>query len=196
MSMQNGQYDSESSEERQSDLAVMDAEEYNQKRRLKRVLDAHDRVEEADRVSSEMITNGQWKGVARNYTVLRALQEFIRECYNLLRQHARDTPGRDEYWKGDPNNPLGKIEMEHDSNIVFVGLQDILRAKKVYVETWEGTKDHRHMANETVELQRKHQIPIGAIWNGFLRLKKFLEDEHDLDLTFESREVDDDADPF
>lgn len=179
---------------RQSDLAVMDAQEYKQKRRLKRILDAHDKVEERREMAKLSLANGNIDKNGVNMAILGAVQEFIRECFNLLRAHAEETDGRDRYWQGDPEAPLGRVEMKRDENdpIIFVGLKDILRAQDVYQESWQVRKSRRHAGPELESESATHTVPERVSMRAFLLAKSFLAEERDMDLSFDG-EVDTDA---
>ncbi|MDR9431867.1 MAG: hypothetical protein RI568_14370, partial [Natronomonas sp.] len=87
--------------DRQSDLAVMDANEYKQKRRLERILDGLDGVQDtADEAWSAYVA-GEISREAYHIAIHRAVRKAIVECYKLLIDHAReiaDADERDHYW--------------------------------------------------------------------------------------------------
>lgn len=179
------------------DLAAVDADEYKQKRRLERILDAQDLVEDVGNASMRMYVEGEVKQEARNILLLQATQQFIRECYNLLQDHAADLDrGEDPYWYGVRDDPLGRIQFEHREDVVFYGLRDLLDANWYYRETWTTTEQPRNRPEREVEHEEVHIIPQSVIFEGYLRLKRFVHEECDLDITFERVEKDTKADPY
>lgn len=172
---------------RQSDLAVMDVDEYKQKRRLERILDAMDNVENLDSETLFPYSAGEISQDAKNIIQLRAVQEFIRECYNLLRRHAEDIDPEegDKFWYGTPENPLGRIRMANGEDVVFYGLRDILHADRFYTETWTETEHPRNMPPREVQKEEQYTVPEEITWAAHLRLKEFLDIHNQLDLSFE-----------
>lgn len=176
----------EREDSRRSDLAVMDVEEYKQKRRIKRILDAHDKVEEFDDEGMYRYMNQEIQKDGWRMLLLRAVQEYIRECFNLVRQYHVESDGdTDHYWTGDRNDPLGKIERQHASDVVFYGLRDVLHADLYYEDSWTEELRTRHGPNQTEEHRQQYAVPREVSWNAFLRLNEFLEEEMDMDLSFE-----------
>lgn len=172
---------------RQSDLAVMDAEEYKQKRRLRRILDARDKVEEKQDNASEMIAEGHLSADGKNIVILHAVQEYIRECYNLLMgYHESDDGGRadvqPDYWS---NWKLGEIDMATTENETFDGLGDVLYAENFYTESWTEQVSTRHGPDQEETYQQQHTVPEEVSMNAYLLLNKFLANETNLDLQFE-----------
>jgi len=68
--------------EPQSDLAVMEANEYKQKRRLERLLDAVDDVQDTADEAWNAYVAGEISQEARNITIQRTVQNAIRESTN------------------------------------------------------------------------------------------------------------------
>lgn len=167
---------------RQSDLAVMDAQEYKQKRRLRRILDAHDHVEEVVNQSYGQFAEGIISMDGKNIRILQAVQEYIRECYNLLMEHSRELEdGQNVYWVGsEADGPLGRIKMDHDRDIIFWGLHDVLHAEPLYTEEWTEYTDHRHGTSEFEEYSQTHSVPERVSIDAFLVLNEFLSEERDL----------------
>lgn len=185
-------------DDRQSDLAVMEANEYKQKRRLERILDARDGVEVRSQEAYGRYAAGEISREAVDITILRAVQSFIRELYNLLWEHRQevkaerdDAPLPDIYLVMDQqdieavNDPLGQIHMAHDDNVVFWGLFDILNADEFYSETWTESIGHRHMANEERELSKTHAVPESLSWESYMLANRFLAEEKDVEIRFE-----------
>lgn len=176
-------------ENRQSDLAVMDANEYKQKRRLQRILDAHDKVEDMSEKAYGQYAEGRISHDGKNIRVLRAVQQYIREVYNLLMEFD-DELGEDEindYWAGAY---LGSLEREHEEDIYFRGLKSVLYADEVYTEEWTENVQARHGPNQSVSRSANHTVPENVSVNAYLLVNKFLSQEKGLEIQFE--EIDDD----
>jgi len=180
--------------EPQSDLAVMEANEYKQKRRLERLLDAVDRVQDTADEAWNAYVAGEISQEARNITIQRTVQSAIRECYKLLLDHAREQAageggGRDRYWRGDMSDPLGTIELLGSDVATVVGLKDFLEAPTFYDKTVTQSVTHRNMPEETVTQTVETTMPEEISYRAYLRLKEFLDDVHDMEISFE--EMDD-----
>jgi hypothetical protein len=175
---------------RQSDLAVMDAQEYKQKRRLRRILDAHDRVEDRASEAFELYSLGEINRHGKNTVLLQAVKQYIREVFQLLRLYEQDADtGEKSYlYRNEGQNILGRIEMEHDPDVVFEGLADVLLADPTYVETWEEEFEQRHGASRTETYQREYSVPETISWKAYLEVNEFLTEQHSLELQFEALE--------
>lgn len=174
--------------DRQSDLAVMEANEYKQKRRLQRILDAHDAVEDRGNEAYRAYAEGTITHDAKNIIVLRSVQQYIREVYNLLREYDRELEEgeENEYWK---QPVLGRIEMEHGDDVVFRGLSDVLFADQVYREEWEEEVEARHGKDQTETHTAQYTVPEEVSLRAFLLVNQFLDAEKSLEIQFE--ELDD-----
>lgn len=175
-------------EERTSDLAVMGANEYKQKRRLERILDAHDRVEDTADDAWQAYVAGDIGSEAKDISIQKAVKKAIREAYNLLIEHASEAQGDDQYWIGDPGNPIGIIDQGHEPTPI-IGLRDFLHTEELYEERWMEDAPQRHGPDEVVEQSTAYTVPEDLSWKAYLRLKQFLSTEHDLEIRFE--ELDD-----
>jgi hypothetical protein len=182
----------ERDESRKSDLAVMDAQEYKQKRRLRRILDAREDVEEVGQEAFRGFIAGDISSDALNVSLLRAVQSYIRECHTLLKDWRNDTYETDEwdpYWTGDPtepdSRPLGRVQFENRDDIVFWGLRDVLRAQDFYEESWTKPVENRHGPDTVAQKSRQKSVPENVSQNAYLRLNEFLAEEKDLELQFE-----------
>lgn len=175
---------------RASDLAVMDAEEYKQKRRLERILDARDKVEEKQDNAAEMVAEGHLSNDGKNIVILHAVQEYIREVYNLLMDYHEDAEGNradvdPDYWGGWQ---IGSIDMVTDDEVEFEGLGAILYADNFYQESWTEEVTQRHGPDGVETYQQQHTVPEEVSVNAYLLVNKFLANETNLDLEFESTE--------
>lgn len=167
---------------RHTDLAVMDAHEYKQKRRLRRILDAHDKVEEVSDEAYGAFVEGVISADGKNIRILRAVQEYIRECFTLLEEHRETLEGEPcPFWHGsEDRGPLGRIEQRHADDIVFWGLRDVLAAQPLYTEEWEEWEQRRHGPDEFTTRSETHSVPEKVSVAAFLRLNTFLTEERDL----------------
>lgn len=177
--------------ERHSDLAVMDANEYKQKRRLERILDAHDHVEEAAATAFEELAYGEITEGGKNIVLLQAVKRYIREVWQLLVEHHEDSDedSMDYLYRSNVGQPLGRIERTRSDDVTFQGLADIVLADVTYRETWTETTRTRHGHVEETRHERQYTVPEDVSWNAYLLTNQFLSSEHDLELRFE--ELDD-----
>lgn len=177
-------------EQRQSDLAVMDANEYKQKRRLERILDALDNVEDRANMAWDRFVAGEISQEGKNIMIQRTVQQAIREVYNLLRGAEFDPEkGVDQYWAGDEQDPLGYIEQTQGPDIQVTGLADYMWLECFHTETITKTVRRRNKQPTQVTEERQYTVPEQLSWRAFLRLKEFLDEHHDLEIAFE--EMDD-----
>lgn len=178
--------------ERQSDLAVMEAQEFKQKRRLKRLLDAIEKVEEQANEAWAMFVSGEINHDAKNILIQRAVKEAVRESYKLLLDHQREQEEVDknsEYWVGRRDDPIGVIQQYSTDDIGIYGLRDFLATQEFYQETVTRQVSRRNKPPGTETETVQHSVPEKISWRAFLRLKEFLDDAHDLEISFE--ELDD-----
>lgn len=207
MSTNNSRYPSnveviDRDDSRASDLALMDFDELKQKRRLSRILDAHDNVEDTANFALECYT-GADPNLPRidqngmNTLLLRAVQQFIGECYNALLDHAAEVventdegkEPQDRYWFGYKEAPVGVLQFEDfDRAVVFQGLRDVLHAERIYRETKTVKRTPRNRPQKTEEKEEIHTVPEQVSWAAYFRLKEFLKQERELDLSFTAGE--------
>jgi hypothetical protein len=176
---------------RHSDLAVLDANEYKQKRRLERILDSHDRVEEIAADAFDAYVNGEIDEHGKNIALLQAVKQFIREIYQLLQRHAEAIEAADDDEDVERrryllNCDLGEVTFDRRRNVSFDGLNEILLAQPTYVETWQEEIESRHGPSRSVEKQAVHSVPETISWHAYLTATEFLAEEHDLELQFEA----------
>lgn len=171
---------------RQSDLAVMDAGEYKNKRRLRRILDAHDKVEDKEDEAMELYSFGEISDEGRNIMLLNAVQQFIREIYNLLMEHSEELDDGEinHYWH-DPDRVIGTLRREHAEDVHFHGLRDVLMARELYWEQWTETVSGRHGPDRTETKAQSHTVPKDVSRAAFLLAKQFLSRERTIELEFE-----------
>lgn len=178
--------------EPQSDLAVMEANEYKQKRRLERLLDAVDQVQDTADDAWNAYVAGEISREARNITIQRCVQNAIRESYKLLLDHSQAVEAedgtRDRYWKGDAHEPLGAVTLLGEDVAVMVGLSDFLEAPTFFETTETVSEERRNMPDETVTRTVETTMPEEISYRAYLRLKEFLDDVHDLEIAFEELE--------
>lgn len=175
------------SDERQTDLAVMDVNEIKQKRRLMRILDSREKVEKKANEARELYVTGQVSQKGRDLLVLYAVREYIRECWNLLRDHTKslddDEPA---YYLSECH--LGTLDFPNSDreSIAFNGLYDYLHCSIEYEETWEETLEWRHGQDQTQVHSETHTVPLEVTWRAYLKMSEFLSEVHDLEMQFES----------
>lgn len=175
-------------DDRRSDLAVMGANEYKQKRRLQRILDAHDRVEDTADEAWNQYVRGEISHDAKNIAIQKAVKKAIRETYNLLNEHVEANGDKDEYWHGN-GEAIGAIEFQTQFDETINGLGDFLETRELYEESWEEPAPERHGPDGSVQRHASYTVPEELSWSAYLRLKEFLSKEHDLEVRFE--ELDD-----
>jgi hypothetical protein len=170
---------------RQSDLAVMDANELKQKRRLKRLLDVREKVEQKADEADEFYVAGKIDERARDTMILRAVKEYIRETWTLLLNHAREmreNEGREsEYLE---TRKLGVLEVG-EREIQFEGLISVLHAEELYEDYYQQEVVYPQGPNETVTRRVVESVPRSVSWQAFLCLNEFLAEEHGIQLQFE-----------
>jgi hypothetical protein len=177
-------------DERKSDLAVLDANEYKQKRRLERILDTLDEVEHTANEAWDLLVAGEITHKGKDIMIQRAVKEAIRECYNLLHNYARDDETDGQYWSREgAETPLGVIEQQTRDDVEIQGLRDFLRSETVYREEEVQEVKPRNMPGEVRTELVERSVPETVSFRAFLMLKRFLAVEHDLEITFE--DVDD-----
>lgn len=175
--------------ERQSDLAVMDANEYKQKRRLERILDALEGVEDTADKAWQQYSHGEIDRDAFNITIQRAVKKAIRECDKLLKDHARSTDGDDRYYAGNPREPIALPKDAPGLEDMIVGLNDFLQSDQYNHTEIEMEKTRRNKPNRTVVERIESTLPAEISFKAYLRLNEFLDDQHDMEISFE--ELDD-----
>jgi len=188
-------YDPEKDEIPSGERAVRDADEMKQRRLLQNILDALDDVEEAQRVALDGLAQGEMTADGKNILLQRAVSRSIREAYNLLRSHAPESDNgddagddRDQYWLGDPDDPIGQLPYKTREDAPVVGLRDYLHLPETYSEHSETTNNPRHGAPETVTEEHVHTVPAELSEAAYLRLRVFLGDIHEIKVAFEAVE--------
>lgn len=184
-----------------SDLAVMDANEIKQKRRLTAILDAHDNVEERASKAYKLHIQGEISQHARNVLLQKAVQAYLREVYVLMKADHNPPDDPNPYWfpylyvneqdawvphpdaPGEP--PIGVVEMDHEDDVLIKGLEDFMHADEIYTERWTESRRTRHSGRQVVEQERSHSIPERVIWEAYLWINQYLDEEHDLEIKFE-----------
>lgn len=179
--------------ERQSDLAVMEANEYKQKRRLERILDAMDDVLDMSDQAWDDYVEGRISKEARNITIQRAVKNAIREAYKLLIDHHRQADS-DPYWSGeDADDAIGEAGVLDDEEEIM-GLRDFLESPRFYTGTVTELVSQPNKPDEPQQRPVEATMPEEVSYSAYLRLKEFLDDVHDMEIAFE--EMDDDSLPL
>lgn len=187
---------SDSSFSRQSDLAIMDANEYKQKRRLQRILDTHDNVEEVASQAREDYIAGEITRHGRNITIFTAVCRYVREVHNLLYESADGLNNITYERILDEAQPIGRIEFESKDDKVIWSLQDYYRADEMYTETFTDPADSRHGPDiEQIET-KQYTVPIEASWRAYVLVNHYLGQKQGIQIQMKELEVDEHADPF
>lgn len=175
--------------DRQSDLAVMDANELKQKRRLDEILNEQDRVKKATNKTFEEYVSGQTGYHGKNISIQFAVQRFIREVYVLLQEAEEDEPELyKKYWLGEATEPLGEIKFETKQNRVIQGLKDFFELDSMITETVERTVNRRNKS-PTVEVEEiQHTVDHRVSLDAYLDVKMFLYELHGLEMSIEELE--------
>lgn len=199
---------------RQSDLAVMDANEYKQKRRMKRILDVLEAVEEKADDAWDGYVLGEISHDAKNIIIQRAVKQAIYETYNHLKDREESLENHDRYWAGYERveqtenggqkavadggevNPIGVIELSEGQDEVIWGLRDFMETQHFYEEVITEKQRRRHRRPKVVEHRQRKTVPEEVSRRAYLLLKRFLGRELHLDVEFESMEVDEHGDPW
>lgn len=170
-------------DERRSDLAVLEANEHKQRRRLQEILDAHKAVETTADKLFEMQAAGDVSPDARNIGIQHAVKKFIRESQNLLTAWDREESDDDvpDPWQ----THLGTVPMESEPDVDIVGLHDFLQTQETYTEAWKETQDTRHGPVVEVQHSAQHTVPKQISWEAHMLLWEFLNAEYDIDVQFE-----------
>lgn len=186
--------ESQHRDDRRSDLAVLDANEYKQKRRLERILDTLDGVEQKANSAWNRYAAGEIDQQAKNIIIQRAVKEAIREVYNLLRVYSR-TADHDPYWRGRMNGsedawPVGEFELPNGDGVAVDGLQDFLQTQEMYQTRWVEIVKERHMPAQKRSHEQTKTVPEWVSFNAYLKLCEFLDEVHDLEIAFEEMDKD------
>lgn len=176
-------------EDRQSDLAVMEANEYKQKRRLERILDVVEDVEDKADEAWDLFVAGEVSRDGKNIIIQRAVQKAIREVYKLLVDHQTRADSHSEYFAGRKDEPIGTIEREENEDVTIYGLYDYMTLDMLHKETVTVTEHPPNKPPRQRTKSRETTVSEQISWTAYLRLKEFLDDEHDLEVSFE--ELDD-----
>lgn len=174
------------------DIAVLDKNEYKQQRRLDRILDAHDAVAETNDDALWGLVSAELNQDGRNIVIQNTVKEFLRELLTPLREHAREVEGRDRYWFGRPDSPLGRVRFPKGDDVVFVGLRDYLYSAKFYTRSWEEQVTKRNKVPRVETREEQKTVPERASWNAFYLAKDFAAQERGLDLSVESDGLEED----
>jgi hypothetical protein len=180
-----------SGEERQSDLAVMDANEYKNKTRLESILTQRQKVFEARDQARDLLISGEIQPDGRNLLVLNATRQYLEEVWNLLLRHARQQGTEEEEWGSVylTGKKLGEIELRGRKDVLIDGLSSYLYCQRQYVQEWTEEVRWRYGDNKTRTHREIKTVPVKISRRAFRLINQFLDREHDLDIQFE--ELDD-----
>jgi len=177
---------------RQSDLAVMEAQEYTQKRLLRRLLDQRERVTEIATEARKRYVMGNVDERGRNTMLLYAVQDYISAGWTLLLSHAEATEaGTHSEYLFERN--LGEMELLGDE-IQFHGLYDLLTTDEIYVKEVTETVEYPQGPPQQVSSAESKAVPRDIAWAGCRLMDEFLAREHGVELKVD--EMDDSLQTF
>jgi len=157
---------------------IDDPGEYNQRRRIRAIHDARERVlnqrrHAKDLKATGMITTQDYESILRE-----AVGSFVIEIEQLLRryQHTHDPDTTNTETEAEPDShhppswylndaPLGTVTIPPDGTIhKFTGLQSVIEFPDPHTVTWETSQTppagfSTHPDNNTTTHQREVQIP-------------------------------------
>lgn len=166
--------------DRQSDLAVMDAEEFTQKRLLKRLLDRRERVTELANEARQHYVAGQIDERGRDTMILYAVQDYITCGWTLLLNHAKSQPA-DQHSEYLFERDLGKMQVLDDSE-PFSGLYDVLATDEVYVRETTKFVEYPQGPPKEVTKRESKAVPRRISWAACRLMDEFLAAEHGIEL--------------
>lgn len=155
-----------STEHQSADLKAEDADSYKQKRRLRMILDARERVRDVFREVDTALLDGGFTEDVGNAAIRMEVVAYIHELEDLI----KNSNHQETYWE---EKPLGELELEHSENIQFRGLASIVNSPPRFVEQWVETTEHRHRGNEQELRKRKHQIPRSVLERAYRACNEF-----------------------
>lgn len=171
------------SEDRQSDLAVMDAEEFQQKRLLARIIEGRERVTELANKARERYIGGEIDQRGRNTMLLWAVQDYISTCWTLLRSYAEQED--DEYYLLEAD--LGSIEFGtgEEDNVSFQGLYDILTAEEVHTSHFTEVVEYPQGPPRERTRTETKSVPRQVSWRACRLLDEFLANTQGIELVID-----------
>lgn len=174
-------------------LAVLDVNEYKQRRRLERILDAIDEVEDRAEHAYVLRAEGEIQTAGRNIEILHANKFLVRVAYGLLSGAVKDSEPADE-WTGEgarANESIGAIPTEHPNSeppAEFGSLREFLNADEIYIERWVEQRRTQYDGTVVQRQQARHTVPPSVSWTANEWVKDYLIREHDLEVQFEDLE--------
>jgi len=178
--------------DRQSDLAVMEKQEFQQKRLLSRIIDGRDRFDEIANKARERYIAGDIDIDGRNTLLLYACQDYIETAWTLLLNHSRGEDGDSSYLL---EAELGSIEMPGDNDDVeFNGLYAILTADELYHCEHTSTVSYRHGPDREQTVVESFSVPRSVTREAVRTMDEFLAVEMGIELKVD--DMDDSIESF
>jgi len=166
--------------DRQSDLAVMEAEEYTQKRLLKRLIERRERVTELANEARQRFVAGQIDERGRDTMILYAVHDYVQAGYTLLLNHAEGTPAG-EHSEYLFERELGDMQVGGES-VEFSGLYSILATDEVYTRETTRVVEYPQGPPQTVTQTQSKAVPREISWKACRLMDEFLANEHGIEL--------------
>lgn len=182
---------------RQSDLAVMDVEEYKNKRLIKRILDMQERVIEQTNHAKAQYIEGEIQREGRNMHVYSAVEDYINVAYGLLSEHKPDgLAGIRWDTVFATEKPIGVIRFEQEDPVQLWSIADFHYTDEVHFEEWMESYSPRHMQTQYERCTNTVTVPMEASKNAFLLVNQYLAQEWNIAIQTEPKEIEVEADPF
>lgn len=166
---------------------IDDPGEYNQRRRIRAIHDARERVFEQRRRGLDLQARGEITRRQHRDILRESVESFILEIEQLLRRYqARAEPNLDADSDAQPPSwyledvDLGVMGLPPDGReVVFNGLLSILEAPDPFVREWEERPEAPagfagHPLAETETTRRERQIREGILLNAVRAGMQFL----------------------
>jgi len=169
-------------------VTVDGEEEHKQHRRVNRFMNVFEEIGKADKRSKEAVVTGQMNPDGREVVLQNAVQRFIRELYSPLKNHSREAAGRDAYWMGDPETPLGVIRFSDGDDVLLAGLRDYLQLDDTLSRSWEETVVRRNKPPTVETKWETKTVPEEVTWGAFYYATEFASRELGLGLSVTEEE--------
>jgi hypothetical protein len=178
--------------DRQSDLAVMDVEEFTQKRLLKRLIDRREQVDELANEARRQWVVDNIDQQARDTMILFAVKDFISAGWTLLLNHEQSLPA-DEHSEFLFGRDLGTLTIL-DQTWEFEGLYDVLASEEVYAARATRTVEYPQGPPRQIAETESKAVPRDISWRACRLMDEFLAEEQGIELKVD--QLDDSLESF
>lgn len=171
---------SEDVRDRQSDLAVMEMEEFAQKRLLQRLLESRDKVTDLANEARRLYVTGQIDERGRDTIVLYAVQDYLSAGWTLLLNHAQSQPA-DQHSEYLFERKLGEFDIL-EATIEFTGLYDVITTDEVFVREETRSVEYPQGPPREITHTESKAVPRRISWAACRLMDEFLAAEHGIEL--------------